>query len=313
MQVLNQSIGKNYALYHGDSCEVLKGIPSNSIHYTITSPPFSSLYTYSASDRDLGNCSGDDAFFQHFEFLVEELLRVTVPGRLISLHCMNLPSTLQHNGYIGIRDFRGDLIRIFQSKGWIYHSEVCIWKDPVIAMQRTKAIGLLHKQAVKDSSLSRQGIPDYLVTMRKSGKNPDPIEGEFTYFVGENPPKPTGNKTTDSINIWQRYASPIWMDINPSNTLQFRTAKESDQEKHICPLQLDVIERGLQLWSLPGETVLDPFNGIGSSGYVALKAKRKYVGCELKESYYKLAVKNLDQAEVESVQPNLLDMMGYTV
>jgi hypothetical protein len=594
----------------------------------------------------MGNCAGDDEFFKHFEFLVEELLRVTVPGRLISFHCMNLPSTIQHNGYIGIRDFRGDLIRIFQSKGWIYHSEVCIWKDPVIAMQRTKAIGLLHKQVCKDSSLSRQGIPDYLVTMRKPGKNPDPIEGEFHYFVGENPPKLSGNKTTDSINIWQRYASPVWMDINPSNTLQFRTAKESDQEKHIClargslvlthkhgykpiqeveigdlvlthkgrwmpviakektsdcaeivsvnatgvcdfsvtpthkfwaklsadrakvkkesakkaianwveaqkltngyvniklppvedsqyskqdwwivgrwladghiangtagrtslhssvgnhkmdhflenagdiagtrhypgdtctqirlkdpdyklrnllescgkkahekrlppsaftlnqelakslldgylsgdgyfqpsrqrwyatsvskelllglqmiilraynvtstlhkgkpsrisefqgrkinckqeyvlsfqthgntfnfadedgiwkrvksvqdagtaetwnlrvledasytaegcivkncPLQLDVIERGLQLWSLPGETVLDPFNGIGSTGYVALKTNRKYVGCELKESYFKLAVRNLDQAESDTLQPNLLDMMGY--
>lgn len=311
MKVLNQSIGKNYALYHGDSCEVLRGIPDNSIHYTITSPPFSSLYTYSASDRDMGNCKGDDEFFNHFQFLVEELLRVTVPGRLISLHCMNLPSTIQHNGYIGIRDFRGDLIRIFESKGWIYHSEVCIWKDPVTAMQRTKAIGLLHKQVCKDSSISRQGIPDYFVTMRKPGKNPDPIRGEFEYFVGENPPKSTGNKTKDSINTWQRYASPVWMDINPSRTLSYQSARDNEDTRHICALQLDVIERGLQLWSLPDETVLDPFNGIGSSGYCAIKSKRKYIGCELKESYYNAAVNNLQRAEQETAQPNLLDMMGY--
>jgi len=232
---------------------------------------------------------------------------------LISLHCMNLPSTIQHQGYVGLRDFRGDLIRIFESKGWIYHSEVCIWKDPVTQMQRTKSLRLLHKTIVKDSSMSGQAIPDYLVTMRKPGKNPYPIEGEFTYYVGDNPPKMTGDKTRDSINIWQNYADPCWLDINPSDTLQFKSARDNEDGRHICCLQLQVIERGLQLWTNPGDTVLDCFNGIGSSGYVALRANRKYIGCELKESYYNAAVNNLKQAESESLQPNLLDMMGFSL
>ena len=324
MQVLNQSIGKNYTLYHGDSCEVLKGIPDNSIHYTITSPPFSSLYVFSNSDRDMSNCKSHADFYKHFEFLVEELFRITIPGRLISLHCCNLPCTLAHDGYIGIQDFRGDLIRLFQSKGWIYHSEVCIWKDPVIAMTRSHAIGLIHKQVIKDSGMSRQGIPDYLVTFRKPGKNPEPVSGCLEYYVGDEPPIKNGkgknrspesarnDKDVDkSIDIWEKYASPVWMDINPSNTLQFRSARDNDDCKHIAPLQLDVIERGLQLWTNPGDTVLDPFNGIGSTGHVALKTKRKYIGCELKESYYQAAVNNLNQSEIESAQPNLLDMMGY--
>jgi DNA modification methylase len=293
MKVIDQSIGDNYALYHGDSCEVLKAIPDNSIHYTITSPPFSSLYTYSASDRDMGNCSGDDEFFAHFQFLIKELYRITRPGRLLSLHCMNLPSTLTHQGYIGVRDFRGDLIRAFSGNQWIYHSEVCIWKDPVIAMQRTKAIGLLHKQVCKDSSISRQGIPDYLVTMRKPGNNEEPVSGKLEYFAGENPPNRSGDSTRDSINIWQRYASPVWMDINPSRTLQYTTAKDKNDERHISPLQLDVIERGIQLWTNPGETVLDPFNGIGSTGHVALSRNRKYIGVELKDTYYAIAKQNL--------------------
>jgi DNA modification methylase len=297
VKVIDQSIGNNYALYHGDSCEVIKGIPDNSIGYTITSPPFSSLYTYSASDRDIGNCSGDDEFFTHFQFLIKELYRVTMPGRLLSLHCMNLPSTITHNGYIGIRDFRGDLIRGFSANGWIYHSEVCIWKDPVIAMQRTKAIGLLHKQLCKDSSLSRQGIPDYLVTMRKPGKNESPISGKLEYFAGEEAPNRSGDATRDSINIWQRYASPVWMDINPTRTLQYTTAKDSNDERHITPLQLDVIERGIQMWSNSGDVVLDPFNGIGSTGFVALNRNRKYIGIELKDTYFEVAKQNLCGAD----------------
>jgi DNA modification methylase len=206
---------------------------------------------------------------------------------------MNLPSTLTHQGYIGIRDFRGDLIRAFSDNQWIYHSEVCIWKDPVIAMQRTKAIGLLHKQVCKDSSISRQGIPDYLVTMRKPGNNEEPVSGKLEYFAGENPPNRSGDSTRDSINIWQRYASPVWMDINPTRTLQYTTAKDKNDERHICPLQLDVIERGIQLWTNPGETVLDPFNGIGSTGHVALSRNRKYVGVELKDTYYAIAKQNM--------------------
>jgi len=205
---------------------------------------------------------------------------------------MNLPSTIQHNGYIGIRDFRGDLIRAFQSEGWIYHSEVVIWKDPVVAMQRTKALGLLHKQLVKDSAMSRQGIPDYLVTMRKPGVNLEPVTGRLTEYVGDNPPQREGG-VRDSINIWQQYASPVWMDINPSKTLQYQSARDNADEKHVAPLQLQVIERGLQLWTNPMDIVLDPFNGIGSTGYVAQKMNRRYIGIELKESYYKASINNL--------------------
>ena len=309
MKVLNQVITDSYSLYHGDSCEVIKGIPDNSLHYSIFSPPFNSLYTYSNSSRDMGNGKTEDDFAVHFQFLVKELYRVLMPGRLVSFHCMNLPASLQNDGYIGIKDFRGDLIRAFQAEGFIYHSEVCIWKDPVTAMQRTKAIGLLHKQIVKDSSISRQGIPDYLVTMRKPGANPEPIEGGFTYFAGEDPPKLQGNHR-DSINIWQRYASPVWMDINPSNTLQFQSARDNADERHICPLQLQVIERALQLWTNPGDVVCDPFNGIGSAGYVAIGMDRKYIGVELKDSYFQCAINNLASA-VHSRQSSLFPLLEY--
>jgi len=210
---------------------------------------------------------------------------------------MNFPSLKERDGFIGVKDFRGDMIRDFQDAGWIYHSEVCIWKDPVIAMQRTKALGLLHKQIVKDSCMSRQGIPDYVVTMRKPGDNPERVHGELNYFAGD--PETFENKGRLSIDVWQRYASPVWMDINPSNTLQYRSAREHNDERHICPLQLDVIERCIQLWTNSGDRVLSPFMGIGSEGYVALKMDRKFIGIELKESYYSQAVKNLDAIVVE--------------
>lgn len=314
MQVntIDQAITEEYALYHGDCVEVTRGIPDNSIHYSIFSPPFASLYTYSNSERDMGNCQDDTEFITHFKFLVKELYRVTIPGRLVSFHCMNLPTSKAHHGYIGIRDFRGDLIRAFEAEGWIYHSEVCIWKDPVVAQQRTKALGLLHKQLVKDSCMSRQGIPDYLVTMRKPGVNPEPVSGCFKVYYG-NWEEPDREKyTTDydnrnwySIEVWQRYASPVWMDIRPSDTLQFRSAREEKDEKHICPLQLDVIARGVELWSNPGDIVFSPFMGIGSEGYQAVKMGRRFVGIELKESYYKTAVRNLEMAIRETIDDML--------
>ena len=215
MNVINQYIDDRMALYNGDSCEVMKEMPDNSVHYEIYSPPFASLYTYSNSERDLGNCKTKSEFYEQFRFIVKELYRVLMPGRLMSVHCMNLPTTKERDGFIGMTDFRGDLIRLFQEEGFIYHSEVCIWKDPVIAMQRTKALGLLHKQIKKDSSLSRQGIPDYLVTMRKPGINPEPVK-----------------HTNDSfpVAIWQKYASPIWTDIKPSDTLQKESAREEKDE-----------------------------------------------------------------------------------
>lgn len=289
MNVKHQYVDDTCALYNGDSCEVLTEIPDDSIHYIIYSPPFASLYTYSNSERDLGNCRTRAEFFEQFNFIVKELYRVLMPGRLMSVHCMNLPTSKSRDGFIGIDDFRGDLIRLFQENGFIYHSEVCIWKDPVVAMQRTKALGLLHKQIKKDSAMSRQGIPDYLVTMRKTGENPEPI---------------THTNETFPVAIWQKYASPIWTDINPSDTLQYKSARENEDEKHICPLQLKVIERGINLWTNPNDIVLTPFMGIGSECYKALEMGRRAVGIELKESYYNQAVKNI-QAIVKAEQLSL--------
>lgn len=289
----------------GDCIEHAASLDSGSIDYTIFSPPFASLYTYSNSDRDMGNCKDHGEFFEHFNFLVGDLLRVTAPGRLLSFHCMNLPTSKTRNGFIGITDFRGDLIRMFVEAGWIFHSEVVIWKNPVTAMQRTKALGLLHKQIVKDSTMSRQGIPDYLVTMRKPGENEGRVSGELTEFVGD----PDTFEVTGrmSIDIWQRYASPVWMDIRAGRTLQKTSARDEKDERHICPLQLDVIERCLQLWTNPDDLVYSPFMGIASEGHCALKMGRRFCGVELKESYYRQAIKNLKIVEDESMQGDLFD------
>ena len=288
--VKQQIITDKFALYNGDSCEVLKGIPDNSVHLMVYSPPFASLYTYSNSERDLGNCKNHAEFYAQFEFIASELFRVLMPGRNMSFHCMNLPTSKERDGFIGITDFRGELIRIFEKHGFIFHSEVCIWKDPVTAMQRTKALGLLHKQIKKDSCMSRQGIPDYLVTMRKPGDNPEPV---------------THTNESFPVDAWQRYASPVRMDINPSDTLQRTSAREEKDERHICPLQLDVIKRAILLWTNPGDIVLTPFLGIGSEAYVALQLRRRAIGIELKESYYEQAVKNC-KGVIECEQISLL-------
>lgn len=301
--------GNGWVAYMGDCVEGMRHVDDESVHYSIFSPPFASLYTYSNSDRDMGNCKDHEEFAVHFQFLVRELYRVLLPGRLVSFHCMNLPLSKQRDGIIGVRDFRGELIKAFEAEGFVFHSEVCIWKDPVTAMQRTKAIGLLHKQIMKDSAMSRQGIPDYLVTMRKPGENPEPVTGRLEMFAGEDAPVVTGDPVRDSINIWQRYASPVWMDINPSDTLQYRSARDNEDERHICPLQLDVIRRGVQLWSMPGDIVLSPFMGIGSEGYVALELGRRFVGFELKPSYYDVAVKNLSHV-VKRAEHSLFAEVG---
>jgi len=274
--------GDRWELRLGDCVDEVGKLADGSIHYSIYSPPFASLYTYSNSDRDMGNCKNTEQFLNHYSYLVKEIYRATIPGRLTSFHCMDLPTSKVRDGIIGLRDFRGELVRIHQEAGFVYHSGVTIWKDPVTAMQRTKAIGLLYKQLKKDSHLSRQGIPDYLVTMRKPGVNPEPI---------------THTPETFPVDLWQRYASPVWMDINPNETLQYRTARENNDERHICPLQLEVIRRGLKLWSNPGDTILSPFAGIGSEGHEALKSDRRFLGVELKESYWKCAVNNLKAAE----------------
>jgi len=295
--------GNRFTLHLGDCVEVVSKIKSESIDFSIFSPPFEGLYVYSASNRDMGNCKDSKEFAKHYQFLMKEMFRVIKPGRLMSFHCMNLPTSKSHHGYIGIRDFRGALIRGCQEEGFIFHSEVCIWKDPVTAMQRTKALGLLHKQMVKDSCMSRQGIPDYLVTMRKPGENKQPVEGELDRWIGDESFKSEGRL---SIDLWQRYASPVWMDINPSRTLQKESAREEKDERHIAPLQLDVIERTMELWSNPGDVVLSPFAGIGSEGYVALLRGRKFIGVELKASYWKQAVANCQEAEHESERELLI-------
>ncbi|RGB58571.1 MULTISPECIES: DNA-methyltransferase [Bacillota] len=291
-KVINQSITEKYALYNGDSGEIMKGLPSDTMDYSIFSPPFEDLYTYSDSPRDLGNCKTTEEFYIQFTFIVKELFRIMKPGRLVSIHCMDLPTSKSRDGFIGLRDFPGILIKLFQDCGFYYHSRVTIWKDPVVAMQRTKALGLLHKQIKKDSAMCRQGIADYIITMRKPGDNPDPV-----------------THTNDSFPVdkWQQYASPVWMDIKQSNTLNRTSAREERDEKHICPLQLDVIERCINLWTSPGDTVFTPFLGIGSEAYQALKMHRKAIGIELKESYYNQAVKNCEKAISSKEQIDLFE------
>lgn len=281
MNVINQIIKDRYAIYNADSVELSKEIPDNSIHYTIFSPPFSSLYTYSNSDRDMGNCKGDDEFMIHFKFLARELYRITMPGRLLSFHCMDLPMMKSRDGVIGLKDFPAILREVFEECGFIYHSKITIWKNPVTEMQRTKALGLLHKQIRKDSSMSRQGIPDYIVTMRKPGDNPELISHTHESFP---------------VDVWQQYASPVWMDIRQSDTLQKKSARAEKDEKHICPLQLSVIQRCIELWTNPNDIVYDPFGGIGSTSYVALIRGRRAISCELKESYYNQMQGNIEMA-----------------
>lgn len=280
MNCIDQVVTDRYTAIHGDCVEALQGLPDHCIGYSIFSPPFASLYTYSNSPRDMGNVKNDAEFFEHFAFLIAELKRVMMPGREVSFHCMLMPTSKERDGYIGLRDFRGDLIRAFQTQGFIYHSEVCIWKDPVTAMQRTKALGLLHKSVRENAAMSRQGIPDYLVTMRTPG------ESTRIKHLPEDYP----------VDKWQKVASPVWTDINPSDTLQYMSAREHDDERHIAPLQLEVIKRGIDLWTNPDDIVLSPFMGIGSEGYVAIEMGRRFVGVELKASYFKQAAQNLDAA-----------------
>jgi DNA modification methylase len=278
MPVIGQSEGKDWKLFHADTVEVARDLPADSVDFSVFSPPFASLYTYSASERDMGNCKGMEDFFEHYRYLIREQLRVMRPGRNISIHCMLMPTSKERHGYIGLQDFRGDIIRAYQAEGFIFHSEVVIWKDPVTAMQRTKALGLLWKQIKKDSAMSRQGIPDYVVTMRKPGTNTRPVSHTPEEFP---------------VDVWQKYASPVWTDIDPSDTLQYQSAREEEDERHICPLQLGVIRRCIALWSKPGDVVWSPFAGIGSEGHVALQMGRRFIGAELKKSYYEQAARNL--------------------
>ncbi|NNM75035.1 DNA-methyltransferase [Enterovirga aerilata] len=307
LNVADQASGERWHLYCGDCVEVAAGLPDNSLHYTIFSPPFESLYTFSDDPRDLSNCRDSETFWEHFRFLIAELHRATMPGRLVSIHCMQLPTSKLRDGFIGLRDFRGEIIRAFQAAGFIYHSEVCIRKDPVSAMQRTKAIGLLHKQIVKDSTLSRMAVADYVVSMRKPGDNPEPVSGAFDAYYGTDAVEPRAPidehkghvASSYSVQVWQRYAEPVWMDIAQSDVLSHKMAREEDDERHISPLQLTVIRRCVDLWSNPGDTVFSPFAGIGSELYVAVEMGRRGLGVELKPSYFAQAVRNLRAVAVE--------------
>ncbi|WP_311327753.1 site-specific DNA-methyltransferase [Capnocytophaga sputigena] len=271
---------------HGDCVEEVAKLPTDSIDFSIFSPPFAELYVYSDDIRDMGNCQDYEEFFVHFQFLVKELARVVKNGRLVAVHCMDLPAMKGKDGYIGLKDFSGMLIQSFQKEGFIYHDRITIWKSPVVEMTRTKSIGLLHKTIKKDSSMSRTGIPDYILVFRNAGDNLVPITHQDTDEKQEN---------YLPVSLWQKYAEPVWYDINYSDTLQYTSARDEKDEKHICPLQLETIRRCLHLWSNEGETVLSPFGGIGSEGHESLKLKRNFIGIELKPSYYNQMQRNLQR------------------
>lgn len=335
---VDQRVTDDYAIYQGDSCDLLRAIPGDSIHYGLHSPPFEGLYKFSAFDRDVSNNDGPD-FWAHYGFIIAELFRVTMPGRLHSVHCMQLPTSKILHGFIGMRDFRGEIIRAYEDAGWIFHSEVCIWKDPVVAQQRTKSLRLLHKQLIKDACMSGQGLADYVVTFRKPGENPERVAGYLEQWLGADPlagmdwndartcygvdisrnaydrhaaitraegREPWPFKQWVSVLCWQRYASPVWMDINQTRTLQYRGGRDSADEAHISPLQLDVVERCIDLWSNLGDTVLTPFLGIGTEVYCAVEMGRRGLGIELKPSYFAQAVKNIARIGTEVEQPDIL-------
>jgi hypothetical protein len=279
---LDAKYGDSFVAYNGDCCQVAAQLPSESVGFSVYSPPFQNIFVYSDSEADMGNCATDEEFNRHYQFLIKEIYRVTKPGRLTAVHCSDLPSSKWKDGVIGLKDFPGDIVRAHQAEGWIFHSRVCVWRDPVVEMTRTKALGLLYKQLKKDSTRSRMGLADYVLTFRKPGDNAEPVEQ-----MPENFP----------VSQWQQWASPVWMDINQTNTLNVRMAKDGADEKHLCPLQLDLIERAVTMWSNPGDVVLSPFMGIGSEGVTSLKLKRKFIGIELKPSYFKHACRYLEAQE----------------
>jgi DNA modification methylase len=294
--VENEIKTENYHLIKGDCVEETKKLETDSVDMVVFSPPFAELYVYSDSPNDMGNVTNYKQFEQHFKYLIPELKRVIKSGRICAIHCMDLPIQKGKEGYIGLRDFSGMLIEWFQECGFIYHARTTIWKNPVTEMQRTKALGLLHKTIKKDSSMSRVGIPDYVLFFRNDGENQTPIKHQDT-----DPKEPNYLP----VELWQKYASPVWYDVDYSRTLQYRSGRDGNDEKHICPLQLDTIERCIHLYSNEGETILSPFGGIGSEGYQAVKMKRKSISIELKDSYFLLNKKNHESCEIEKLQTSL--------
>ncbi len=311
MKIAGKKVTKNYVLYHDDSCKVLPELPDGCVGFSIFSPPFPPMYVYSDSDQDMANCRSYEEFFDHFDFLIGELFRLIQPGRICAVHCMDLPKYKREGEEIGLRDFPGHIIDRFEKKGFTYHSRHCIWKDPLVSATRTKAIGLAHKQLVKDSSMSRTGIPDYILGFRKPGENAKPISNPkgLIEYAGSRPVPKDLDKWIDSNDtaknkrshwIWQQYASPVWFDIRQTNVLPFVEGRDKDDQRHICPLQLDTIQRCITLWSTEGDVVLTPFMGVGSEVYIAVKNGRKAIGVELKKSYYRQAVRNLESLETKS-------------
>lgn len=280
---IDSAFGDQWAAYQGDCVSLWKQMPDNCIDLSIYSPPFGQLFVYSESAADMGN-STDEQFEEHYSYLVAEKYRMTKPGRLTAVHCSDLPMSKWRDGSIGIKDFSGDIIRIHEAAGWVLHARVTIWKCPVVEMTRTKHVGLLYKQLRKDSAKSRTGMPDYLLVFKKPGDNPEPI----------------GHTTEEfPLDQWQEWASPVWTTVNQSDVLSVREARGPDDEKHLCPLQLPVIDRALVMWSNPGDQVFSPFMGIGSEGWQSLKRGRRFVGVELKDSYFRQAVQNLNAATAQ--------------
>jgi hypothetical protein len=295
VNVLNEAHGAKWAAYNADCVDFVRQMPSDSVDLTVYSPPFGDLFVYSDSEADMGNSSGNGEFFTHYSFLIKEKLRVTKPGRLSAVHCSDLPARKWIDGHISVVPFSDAIVRAHLAAGWLLHCRVTVWKDPVVEMQRTKALGLLYKQIKKDSAMSRMGMPDYVLVFRKPGENAAPIEHRPEEFP---------------VALWQKWASPVWMDVSQTNVLNGRVAREDKDEKHICPLQLDLIERCVTLWSNKGETVFSPFLGIGSEGHVSLKLGRRFLGTELKEAYWRQACRYLDEAEREVDSGSLFDMLG---
>jgi DNA modification methylase len=289
-RVVDQAEGQAWVSYCGDSAEVLAGLPTSSVDFSVYSPPFASLYTYSPSERDLGNSHSEREFWRHFRFVSTELVRVHRPGRLMAVHVAQVPSLKERDGVIGLKDFRGQTIRHFQRAGFTFFREVCIDKDPQAQAIRTKSKALLFTQFKKDRAWSGPALADYILLFRAPGENSVLIQGD-----------PLTN------NEWIELARPVWYGIRESDTLNVQPARSADDERHICPLQLGVIERCIRLWTNPGETVLDPFAGIGSVGVVALRHRRQFVGVELNQQYWRIGVTNLKRAETNVAMPSLFD------
>jgi DNA modification methylase len=309
VKAIDEASGAGWHIWNGDCIDVMAGLPDESVGMSIFSPPYLSLYQYSNSDRDLGNTKDDDEFYFHFGFVIDHLFRLVMPGRVVAVDCMNVPAMKSRDGFIGLKDFRGELIRRFVAAGFIFHSEHCMWKDPLIEATRTKALGLMHKQLCKDSSMARAGIPQYLLAFRKPGENAEPIghPNGVDYFIGENEP----SNGIMSHERWRRYASPVWLDIDFTRTLNYRAARDAQDERHIAPLALDAIERALWLWSNPGDVIFSPFTGIGSEVYSAVMMGRVGCGAELKPSYFAQAVRNMLSAK-PAAKNNLLTISEAT-